>query len=88
MSTIRERETYKPEQDPNAALALVSARPNEGPNTKQASTSAKDEDSDSDLIRAKDLVALDSTFNAAHQDGTDKELNDAREAVQRVLRTL
>ena len=65
----------------------MSARPN-GPNNKQESVSADNADTDPDLQRAKDLIALHSDVKVAHQDGTDKELNDARAAVQRVLRTL
>jgi hypothetical protein len=49
---------------------------------------SKDEESDPDLARAKDLIALHADVKLTHQEGTDKALNDAREAVQRVLSTL
>ena len=34
------------------------------------------------------MLELHSNVKLAHQDGTDKELNDAREAVAKVLREL
>jgi len=46
------------------------------------------EANDPDLKRAKDLLELHATVKVAHQDGTAKELNDARDAVARVLREL
>jgi len=46
---------------------------------------ARHEDSDPDLHRAKDLLELHATVKVAHQGGTDKELNDARKAVEKVL---
>lgn len=75
--------------DPDAALALVSARPAK-PDTKQGTngTSPAPEEGDQDLNRAKDLLSLHGTVKLAHQDGTDKELNEAREAVAKVLSAL
>lgn len=43
---------------------------------------------DVDLKRAHDLLELHYSVKIAHQDGTDKELNDAREAVAEVMRSL
>lgn len=43
---------------------------------------------DPDLKRAQDLLELHSDVKLAHADGTDRELIEAREAVQRVLRDL
>lgn len=54
--------------------------------SKAAGSSHKE--SDPDLDQAKDLVALHASIKVAQQDGTDKELNEAREAVQKVLRSL
>ena len=45
-------------------------------------------ESDADLKRAKDLLELHATVKVAHKDGTDKELNHARRAVERVLSEL
>ncbi|KAK5124213.1 hypothetical protein LTR85_001916 [Meristemomyces frigidus] len=73
--------------EPKAAHALVSARPSKE-NTAQGETLARHEDSDADLKRAKDLLELHATVKVAHQDGTDKELNDARMAVTSVLSEL
>jgi len=64
-------------------LALVSAR-SQGSN---APASAQDEQ-DPDLKRAKDLLELHADVKLAHADGTDKELNEAREAVASVLASL
>ena len=77
------------QQDPNAALALVSARPGETGNTKKLQTGNGNEN-DADLKRAKDLLELHTNVKLAHQDGTDRdrELSDARDAVNKVLRTL
>lgn len=49
---------------------------------------AKIEDSDADLKRAKDLLELHSEVKMAHRDGSDKDLNQAREAVASVMRFL
>ncbi|KAK3054411.1 hypothetical protein LTR09_004679 [Extremus antarcticus] len=73
--------------DSNAALALVSARP-EGTSKPQQNASDANEQDDPDLKRAKDLLDLHANVKLAHQDGIDKELNEAREAVEKVLRTL
>ncbi|EME79155.1 uncharacterized protein MYCFIDRAFT_34761 [Pseudocercospora fijiensis CIRAD86] len=71
--------------DPNAALALVSERPDNG---AQANGGPVKNDDDQDLKRAKDLLSLHSEVKVAHVDGTDKELNQAREDVAKVLSTL
>jgi len=47
-----------------------------------------EDNSDPDLHRAKDLLELHATVKVAHQGGTDRELNDARQAVESVLRNL
>ncbi len=70
------------QQDPAAALALVSARP--GGTSSPAAT----DETDPDLKRAKDLIELHTTVKMAHQDGTDKALNEAREAVQKVIASI
>ncbi|EME38326.1 hypothetical protein DOTSEDRAFT_141038 [Dothistroma septosporum NZE10] len=72
--------------DSNAAFALVSARPE--PSTEGNSTAKDKQTDDPDLNRAKDLLELHGTVKLAHQDGTDKDLNEARDAVAKVLRTL
>lgn len=69
----------------------MSARPSKPEGTEPvegAAAVARDEDSDQDLRRAKDLLDLHGSVKLAHQDGTDKELNEAREAVANVLRDL
>ncbi|KAK5677735.1 hypothetical protein LTS10_009618 [Elasticomyces elasticus] len=73
--------------DPKAALALVTARDAED-GLSRKETDARHEDDDPDLKRARDLVQLHAEVKVAHQDGTDKELNEAREAVAKVLREL
>lgn len=40
------------------------------------------------MKRAKDLLELHADVKMAHADGTDKELNEAREAVAGVLASL
>ncbi|SMR52868.1 unnamed protein product [Zymoseptoria tritici ST99CH_3D1] len=72
--------------DPNAALALVSARP--AKTYDITVTNGSSESSNVDLTRAKDLLSLHSSVKMAHQDGTDHELNEARRAVEKVLSTL
>ena len=74
-------------QDSNAALALVSARPNEDSIAQQSSSTGAD-DSDPEMKRAKDLLELQAAVKVAQQDGTNAELNEAREAVRKVLETL
>ncbi|KAK5693297.1 hypothetical protein LTR17_025139 [Elasticomyces elasticus] len=73
--------------DPRAALALVTARDAED-GVSRKETDVRHEDDDPDLKRARDLVQLHAEVKVAHQDGTDKELNEAREAVAKVLREL
>nr|POE69009.1 hypothetical protein CFP56_75092 [Quercus suber] len=68
-------------------MALVRARPS----IFSSNSAAHDQDKeaqDPDLARAKDLFELHATMKVAHQDGTDPELNEARDAVARVLRDL
>ncbi|KAK3067786.1 hypothetical protein LTR53_015131 [Teratosphaeriaceae sp. CCFEE 6253] len=73
--------------DPKAALALVTAQaPDSG--SAQAETRPRYVDNDPDLTRAKDLVQLHARVKVAHQDGADRELDEAREAVARVLREM
>lgn len=48
----------------------------------------KTKDDDVDLKRAKDLLELHAAVKVAHQDGTDHELERAREDVERVARAL
>lgn len=71
-------------KDQKAALALVHARPEGHVPTSSSSTDA----SDPDLKRAKDLLELHADVKLAHADGTDRELIEARQAVERVLRDL
>ncbi|KAK3648833.1 hypothetical protein LTR56_007273 [Elasticomyces elasticus] len=73
--------------EPKAALALVTARDAED-GVSRKETDVRHEDDDPDLKRARDLVQLHAEVKVAHQDGTDKELNEAREAVAKVLREL
>lgn len=74
-------------QDPKAALTLVTTKPSNidsaGPETL-----ARQHDGDVDLKRAKDLLDLHAAVRVAHQDGMDRELNSAREAVAKVTREL
>lgn len=71
-------------KDQKAAIALVHARP-EG---QVPMSSSSTENSDPDLKRAKDLLELHADVKLAHADGTDRELIEARQAVERVLRDL
>ncbi|KAK0259999.1 hypothetical protein LTR91_015009 [Friedmanniomyces endolithicus] len=73
--------------DPKAALALVTARVSHD-GTAGAKPMARYEDDDPDLQRARNLVQLHASVKVAHQDGTDRELNEAREAVAKVMREL
>ena len=83
------QEQANSDQDPAAALALVSARPKfEDGKQNDSQANATNDDQDPDLKRAKDLLELHATVKVAHQDGTDAELNRAREDVERVMRTL
>ncbi|KAK5692236.1 hypothetical protein LTR17_025447 [Elasticomyces elasticus] len=74
--------------DPKAALALVTARDDAEDGVSRKETDVRHEDNDPDLKRARDLVQLHAEVKVAHQDGTDKDLNEAREAVAKVLREL
>jgi hypothetical protein len=74
-------------QDPAAALALVSARPNPSSATTNpsAATDQKgtEEEQDTDLKRAKDLVELHYAVKEAHKRGElGKGLLEARRAVE------
>jgi hypothetical protein len=73
-------------QDQKAALALVTTRPQN--TATSASTTDATLNNDPDLKRAQDLLELHTDVKLAHADGTDRELIEAREAVQRVLRDL
>ncbi|KAK0947610.1 hypothetical protein LTR29_000867 [Friedmanniomyces endolithicus] len=73
--------------DPKAALALVTARVSHD-GTAETKPMVRHEDDDPDLQRARNLVQLHASVKVAHQDGTDWELNEAREAVAKVLREL
>lgn len=75
-------------QDPSAALALVSARPGSDRDETGSLSAVKTNDDDADLKRAKDLLELHAAVKVAHQDGTDRELEQAREDVERVVRGL
>jgi hypothetical protein len=77
----------KIEQDQKAALALVTTRPENTSTSASTSTDAT-LSNDPDLKRAQDLLELHTDVKLAHADGTDRELIEAREAVQRVLRDL
>jgi hypothetical protein len=65
----------------------VSARPGGG-NEGKASDGDGANGNDADLKRATDLLQLHATFKTAHPDGNNPELNEAREGVARVMRTL
>ncbi|KXL41362.1 hypothetical protein M433DRAFT_159 [Acidomyces richmondensis BFW] len=73
--------------DPKAAIALVSARP-VCDTRAPAQQTTKHEDSDPDLKRAKDLVELHGAVKFAQDQGTERELRDARAAVISVLKDL
>ena len=82
-------------QDPNAALALVSARPSTSKdqatpfyNNLQTLRSNTENGPDEDLKRAKDLINLHSSVKLAHRDGVDYELLEARKQVQKILNGL
>ena len=75
-------------QDPSAALALVSARPESGSSGQKSSQNGTANGDDPDLKRAKDMLELHAIFKVAHPDASNPELNEARETVERVLRTV
>lgn len=87
-STMNRSSRLMVHQDPNAALALVSARPDSSADGDSLRPSASKDDGDVDLKRAKDLLDLHGSVKLGHQDGTDHELNTARDAVAKVLRDL
>ncbi|CAO2656954.1 Nn.00g057570.m01.CDS01 [Neocucurbitaria sp. VM-36] len=79
--------------DPNAALALVSARPSIAPPHQQdanAQTSTEvlksEEEDDVDLKRAKDLLKLHYEVKEAHKRGElSRGLEEARWGVERAV---
>ncbi len=68
-------------------MALVSARPR-GDNDGKALEADSASGDDPDLKRAKDLLELHAAFRTSHSDGNNPELDEAREAVARVMRTM
>lgn len=66
----------------------MSARPGPTGEAKNSLSAVTTNDDDVDLKRAKDLLGLHGTVKLAHQDGTDLELNRARDDVDRVMRGL
>ncbi|KAI6797966.1 hypothetical protein KC363_g5266 [Hortaea werneckii] len=71
--------------DPRAAMTLVTTRPS---NVDTAETDTDSQDNDQDLKRAKDLLELHTSVKVAHQDGSMSGLNDARDAIAKVLREI
>ncbi|KAK5109773.1 hypothetical protein LTR62_006505 [Meristemomyces frigidus] len=72
--------------DPKAAIALVNAHKPEASGSTAPVTGIQEDDAD--LRRAKDLVQLHAEVKVAHADGADRELNEARNVVAKVLRDL
>lgn len=66
----------------------MSARPSEDKGEKNSLTAVSTNDNDVDLKRAKDLMELHSTVKTAHQDGTDRGLEEARREVAAVMNRL
>lgn len=74
-------------QDPSAALALVSARPQTTTAATEEKSKAKNAEEDPDLTRAKDLVDLHYSVKVQHANATvDESLLEARRNVESVLR--
>ncbi|KAI7084518.1 hypothetical protein KC356_g6642 [Hortaea werneckii] len=71
--------------DPKAAMTLVTTRPS---NVDTAEADTDPQDNDQDLKRAKDLLELHTSVKVAHQDGSMSGLNDARDAIAKVLREI
>ncbi|CAE7002262.1 hypothetical protein PTNB73_10241 [Pyrenophora teres f. teres] len=73
-------------QDPSAALALVSARPNTNTTASSAPASTPESTQDTELDRAKDLLKLHYEVKEAHMRGElGRGLQEAREAVRRSM---
>ncbi|PSK60132.1 hypothetical protein B9Z65_1030 [Elsinoe australis] len=70
--------------DPQAALALVSARPKPKDAIGEITSNATEKE-DEDLKRARDLIELHSTVKTRHGNGVDDELLYARHEVRKVL---
>ncbi|KAI7365357.1 hypothetical protein KC336_g21411 [Hortaea werneckii] len=66
-------------------MTLVTTRPS---NVDTAETDTDSQDNDQDLKRAKDLLELHTSVKVAHQDGSMSGLNDARDAIAKVLREI
>lgn len=73
--------------DPSAALALVSARANEGPTTgRNEKKEVQHVEEDPDIKRAKELVELHYAVKEAHRKGElGAGLEDARASVERAV---
>ncbi|EMC95382.1 hypothetical protein BAUCODRAFT_539120 [Baudoinia panamericana UAMH 10762] len=67
--------------DPKAAAALIRYG-----NTNVSSSQGRD--NDPDLKRARDLLELHAEVKVAHQHGNDRELSEARQAVDRIMNEL
>ncbi|KAF2221757.1 hypothetical protein BDZ85DRAFT_282895 [Elsinoe ampelina] len=73
--------------DPQAALALVSARPSRS-DDKDSMNASKPNEKDEDLKRAHDLIELHGIVKMRHSSGVDDELLKARDDVREVLESL
>ncbi|RMY73104.1 hypothetical protein D0863_04084 [Hortaea werneckii] len=71
--------------EPKAAMTLVTTRPS---NIDTAEADTNPQDNDQDLKRAKDLLELHTLVKVAHEDGSMSDLNDARDAIAKVLREI
>ena len=70
-------------QDPAAALALVSVRPDTSHvSTDTTSVTPAKSSDDPDLQRAKDLIQLHYSVKMPHSNGEDKGLLEARRSVE------
>lgn len=79
---------HRKQQDPNAALDLVSARPptaNADASAQNLQKSSTPDDADVDLARARDLLDLHANVKLAHRAGLDHSLLQARQDVKRAL---
>lgn len=90
------QQTNQAPQDPAAALALVSARPDSSPSTTTQDTTApaepnttpttQQDESDPDLKRAKDLLKLHFEVKEAQKRGElSRGLEEARAMVERAV---
>jgi len=73
-------------KDPQAAMALISARPSSV--DSKVVTSRSPQENDDDLKRAKELIELHSTINIRFANGIDEDLKRARDLVQKIGSTL